>query len=58
MTIGEVVIPYRGRSVFVAGDRVFDAWTTTVFSDADWTIRGNLERWSEKMQDMGQLSHW
>jgi len=56
MTVGEVAIPYRGRQVFVAGDRVFDAWTTTVFADADWSIRGNLERWSELMQDMGQLS--
>ena len=42
MTIGEVAVPYRGRQVFVAGDRTFDAWTTTVFSDAAWTIRGQL----------------
>ena len=31
-TVGEVAVPYRGRQVFVAGDRTFDAWTTTVFS--------------------------
>ena len=43
-TIGEVSVPYRGRQVFVDGDRSFDAWTTTVFSDAAWTIRGNLEQ--------------
>ena len=56
MTIGEVAVPYRGRQVFVAGDRTFDAWTTTVFSDAAWTIRGQLEQWSELMQDMGEFS--
>jgi len=56
MTIGEVAVPYRGRQVFVAGDRTFDAWTTTVFSDADWTIRGGLEQWSEAIQDMGEFS--
>ncbi len=55
-TIGEVAVPYRGRQVFVAGDRTFDAWTTTVFSDAAWTIRGQLEQWSESMQDMGAFS--
>jgi hypothetical protein len=57
MTIGEVAVPYRGRQVFVAGDRTFDAWTTTVFSDAAWTIRGNLESWSNSMQDMGNWSY-
>ena len=54
--IGEVAVPYRGRQVFVAGDRTFDAWTTTVFSDAAWTIRGNLEQWSDRIQDMGEYS--
>jgi len=56
MTIGEVAVPFRGRQVFVAGDRTFDAWTTTVFSDAAWGIRGALETWSDLMQDMGNLS--
>ena len=57
MTIGEVAIPYRGRQVFVAGDRTFDAWTTTVFSDAAWEIRGSLEQWSNTMQNMGAYSY-
>tara|TARA_B110000196_G_C21021837_1_gene603165 strand:+ start:396 stop:968 length:573 start_codon:yes stop_codon:yes gene_type:complete len=57
MTVGEVAIPYRGRQVFVAGDRTFDAWTTTVFSDAAWEIRGALEQWSNTMQNMGEYSY-
>ena len=56
MTIGEVAVPFRGRQVFVAGDRTFDAWTTTVFSDAAWSIRGALETWSDLMQDLGNVS--
>ena len=55
-TIGEVAVPYRGRQIFVAGDRTFDAWTTTVFADAAWTIRGALEQWSDGIQDMGNTS--
>ena len=52
-TVGEVPVPFRGRQVFVGGDRTYDAWTTTVFSDAAWTLRGGLEQWSTLMADMG-----
>ncbi|MDP6585689.1 MAG: hypothetical protein QF704_06290 [Anaerolineales bacterium] len=52
-TIGEVPVPYRGRQIYVAGDRLFDAWTVTVFSDAAWNIRSQLEQWSNLMQNMG-----
>jgi len=52
-TIGEVAVPYRGRQIYVAGDRTFDAWTVTVFSDAAWTLRGQLEQWSNLIQNMG-----
>ena len=31
MTLGEVPVPFRGRQLFIAGDRVFDAWTTTYY---------------------------
>ena len=30
MTIGEVAVPYRGRQIFLAGDRTYDAWPTTI----------------------------
>ena len=52
-TIGEVAVPYRGRQVFVAGDRTYDAWTVSVFSDASWLVRGAFERWQQMIQDMG-----
>ena len=56
MTVGEVAVPFRGRNVYVAGDRTYDAWTVTVFSDAAWTLRGGLEQWSNMLQDMGAES--
>ena len=53
LTIGEVTVPYRGRQVFVAGDRTYDAWTVTVFNDANWAVRGGLETWMNAMSDIG-----
>ena len=52
-TIGEVAVPYRGRQVFVAGDRTYDAWTITVFSDDAWDMRSGFEVWQNNMQDIG-----
>ena len=45
MTLGEVPVPFRGRQMFIAGDRVFDAWTTTIMNDTDFLIRNAMERW-------------
>jgi hypothetical protein len=40
-------VPYRGRQIFVAGDRTYDAWTVTVFSDTAWELRSSFEYWSD-----------
>ena len=53
VTMGEVTVPYRGRQVFVPGDRTYDAWTITVFNDSGFTIRGALENWQNQIQDIG-----
>ena len=45
MTLGEVPVPFRGRNLYIAGDRVFDSWTTTIFNDTDFLIRNAMERW-------------
>ena len=47
MTVGEVPVAYRGRQIFVAGDRTYDAWTVTVFSDTAWELRSSFENWSD-----------
>ncbi|MCP4800097.1 MAG: hypothetical protein GY893_09160 [bacterium] len=55
-TIGEVAVPYRGRQIYVAGERVFDPWTVTVYSDAAFGIRGQMEQWSNLIMNMGSVS--
>ena len=56
VTMGEVTVPYRGRQVFVPGDRTYDAWTITVFNDTGFTIRGALENWQNQVQDIGSTT--
>ena len=53
LTIGEISIPYRGRQIFVAGDRTYDAWTLTIFNDRKYDIRSHLESWMNNMGDIG-----
>ena len=45
MTLGEVPVPFRGRNLYIAGDRTFEAWTTTIYNDTDFLIRNAIERW-------------
>ena len=44
--LGEVAVPFRGRNIYVAGDRPApEAWTTTFFNDTDFMVRNAMERW-------------
>ena len=45
MTLGEVAVPFRGRSLYIAGDRTFETWTTSIMNDTDFLIRNAMERW-------------
>ena len=53
LTIGEVAVPYRGRQIFLAGGRPYDAWTVTIMNDRNFIIRGALEGWMDDMSDIG-----
>ena len=53
LTMGEIAVPYRGRQIFVPGDRTYDAWTVTVYNDSNFSIRDDLERWQNDLQDIG-----
>ena len=47
MSLTEIAIPFRGRAIYIAGDREFgDPWTTTFMNDTDFGIRNAMERWS------------
>ena len=44
MTVAETPIPFRGRTLYVAGDRTFETWTNTILNDTDFKIRNAYER--------------
>ena len=44
-TLGEVAVPFRGRQLYIAGDRTFETWTTTLMNDTDFLLRNAMERW-------------
>jgi len=53
LTIGEVAVPYRGRVIYLAGDRTYDAWTVTIMNDRNYSVRAFLENWMDDMGDIG-----
>ena len=53
MTLGEVEVPFRGRVIYVAGDRAFEGtWNTTVINDTDFMIRNAMENWNNGINDL------
>lgn len=44
--IGTIEIPYFGRKIKVAGERVFSDWAVTVLNDEDFAVRSMFELWS------------
>ena len=52
-TLAEIAVPFRGRSIYIAGDRSFDdTWSTTFINDTDFMIRNAMERWSNGINDL------
>jgi hypothetical protein len=45
--LGVIEIPFRGRTVKVAGDRTFDTWTATFINDREFKIRNGMEKWMQ-----------
>ena len=53
-TVGVIEVPYRGRTLKIAGDRTFEPWTITVLNDDYFSIRSKFEEWSTKIQALQQ----
>jgi hypothetical protein len=52
-TLGEIVVPFRGRQIYIAGDRTFDdTWSTTFLNDTDFMIRNAMELWMNGINDL------
>jgi hypothetical protein len=45
--IASIDVPFRGRTLKVAGDRTVDAWTVTIINDEDFALRRAFEAWVE-----------
>jgi hypothetical protein len=43
--VAPIEVPFRGRTLKIAGDRSFDSWTVTVINDTDFSIRSAFEKW-------------
>ena len=55
-TITEIPINFRGRQLYLAGDRTFETWSTTVFNDTDFMIRNAMERWMNGINDLANAT--
>ena len=54
-TLGEIEVKFRGRTIFLAGDRASpEAWTTTFYNDTDFMIKNAIERWSNGINDFAK----
>ena len=47
--LGVIEVPFRGRTVKIAGDRTFDTWSATFFNDKNMEIRGLFEEWANQL---------
>ena len=52
--VASIDVPFRGRTLKVAGDRTIDNWTITVINDEDFGIRNAMEAW---MNGIARLSN-
>ena len=44
--LGEIAVQFRGRNIYVTGDRPApEPWTVTFFNDTDFMVRTAMERW-------------
>lgn len=48
--VNDVEIQYRGRQVHLAGERVFQPWTVTIYNDTSFGLRNAFETWQSGVQ--------
>ena len=47
--IGVIEVPFRGRTVKIAGDRTFDNWSATFINDKEMKSRSYFESWLQQI---------
>jgi len=48
-TVANIPVPFRGRTLQLAGDRTFDPWSITVINDTGMKLRTQFEKWMNGM---------
>ena len=51
-----IEVPFRGRTLKVAGDRTIEPWSVTVINDEDFSHRRAFEAWIQNMAQYGDHS--
>ena len=52
MAIGTTTVNFRGRPIYLAGDRTFEPWTIKVLNDTNFKLRDAFERWQNGINNM------
>ena len=53
--LGEIAGPFRGRNIYVSGDRPApETWTVTFMNDTDFMIRNAMERWQNGINNYAE----
>jgi hypothetical protein len=51
IAIGEIPVNYRGRTVYIPGDRDYAPWNITILDDRNSEIYTGLQEWQNKIND-------
>ena len=54
--VSPIEVPFRGRTLKVAGDRTFDTWTVTIINDENFAIRSAMESWMNGISKLDNAS--
>jgi len=54
--VASIDVPFRGRTLKVAGDRTFDVWTVTIINDENFSHRRAFEAWMQNLAQYGDHS--
>lgn len=47
--INPITVPFRGRQLQIAGDRIFEPWSITIINDVNMEIRNAFEAWMQQI---------
>jgi hypothetical protein len=50
--LASVHVPFRGRTIKIAGDRTIADWRVTAYNDTNFKLRNAFERWQNGINNM------